>query len=208
MALTRTPFVAHSRASHSVKLRTAALAAEYATTRDSGIMADMEAILMMLPRPAATIVSPKTWHGSNAPPMRLRSKTPCQPVIGSLQKSPPGAMRRVRPIAARSVDQNADRPPLLRDRIARRDSESRSRASAAWNIALPPAASMLRTRSLPRSSLRPTTATRAPAAGQRLGHRPAKDARTAQDDGDFAFQIKQIVFHRYPCTNSGFRWRS
>ena len=59
-------------------------------------MADIDAMLMMLPVPAATIVSPKTWHGSRAPPTRFRSKTPCQAASGSLQKSPPGGKRGLR----------------------------------------------------------------------------------------------------------------
>ena len=49
IALTRTPFSAHSRARNCVRLRTAALAAPYATTRESGIMPAIEAMLIIEP---------------------------------------------------------------------------------------------------------------------------------------------------------------
>src|SRR5437763_607831 len=89
MAFTRTPFVAHSRASHCVRFNTAAFDAEYATTRDSGRIDEIEAMLMTLPLPAATIVSPNTWLGSSAPPTRFRSNTAFHPSDDILQKSPP-----------------------------------------------------------------------------------------------------------------------
>ena len=47
-----------------------------------------------------------------------------------------------------------------------------------------------------------------PGRGQRIGHGAAQNARAAEDDGGFLFQIEQIVLHLHPSTNSGFRWRS
>src|SRR5262245_40555256 len=150
IAFTRTPFVAHSRASHCVRFSTAALEAEYATTRESGRIDEIDAMLMMLPLPAATIVSPNTWHGSSAPPMRFRSKTPCQPSSGSLQKSPPGATVPSGLFPPAPFTSTLTDPHCLMTASRAFAIESLLIASADWNIAFPPAFSMARTRSSPR----------------------------------------------------------
>ena len=158
-------------------------------------------MLMMLPLPAATIVSPKTWHGSSAPPTRLRSKTSCQPSSGSLQKSPPGGSVAVRLVAAGAVDQHGDRAPLLddgvagpgqriavhgvgrlEDRLAARRLDGADALLAALLVAADDGDAR-------------------PGRRQRLGHRAAQDAGAAEDDGDFVFQIEQVVFHSVslPC---------
>ena len=74
MELTRTPLGAHSHARNCVRLSTAVLAAEYATTRESGMCAETLAMLMMLPWPRLTIAGPNSWQGNNTPPTKFRSK--------------------------------------------------------------------------------------------------------------------------------------
>ena len=74
MVFTRTPRAAHSRARNNERLTNAALAAEYATTRDSGTRAATLAMFMMLPFPRAAIAGPNSRHGNKIPPTRFRSK--------------------------------------------------------------------------------------------------------------------------------------
>jgi len=66
MALTRTFFAAHSRARNWVRLITAALAAEYATTRDRGGPAETLPMLRMLPPPRLTMPGPNSWQQQHA----------------------------------------------------------------------------------------------------------------------------------------------
>src|SRR5689334_25254980 len=60
IVLTRTPLVAHSRARNLLRFNTAAFAAEYVTTRESGRCAEALAILMMLPLPRWHIAGPNS----------------------------------------------------------------------------------------------------------------------------------------------------
>src|SRR5438445_11758494 len=69
---TRTPLDAHSRARNCVRFSTAALAAEYATTRDNGTWPDALALLIIDPRPRFPIGGPNAWHRSRTPPTRVR----------------------------------------------------------------------------------------------------------------------------------------
>ena len=59
--------------------------------------------------------------------------------------------------------------------------------------ASPPAAAICRTRSLPRSALRPTIATRAPASASAVGHAAAQHAGAADDNGRLVGKTKEIV---------------
>src|ERR1700749_4346068 len=77
IVFTRTPLGAHSRARNALKFSTAAFAAEYVTTRESGRGAGTLAVLIMLPLPRATIAGPNSWHGKNTPPTRFKSKLAC-----------------------------------------------------------------------------------------------------------------------------------
>ena len=143
---TRTPFVAHSRARNIVRLSTAALLAEYATTRDSGMRALALAILMIEPRPRWHIAGPNSWLGSSTPPTTFMSKFACQSsmVIASMGRSgvtvtfgslPPAAFTRIAgaPSTAATASCASCRLAL-------------SIASAAKNSAVPPAARIAFTR--------------------------------------------------------------
>lgn len=74
MVFTRTPCIAHSRARNFVRLKTAALAAEYVTTRDKGRCAETLAMLMMLPWPRSHMAGPNSWQGNTTPPTRFKLK--------------------------------------------------------------------------------------------------------------------------------------
>ena len=150
---------------------------------------------MMLPRPAATMVSPKTWQGSRAPPTRFRSKTPCHPARGSLQKSPPGRQGGLRLVAARSVDQDADPTPALDDGIpgpgqgvAVQGVGGLEHGAAALRLDVPDALQ-------PAFRIAANNGDVRSGAGQRIGHGAAKNPGAADDDGGFVFEIEQVVCH-------------
>ena len=117
MELTRTPLSAHSRARNWVRFNTAALAAEYATTRETGRWAATEAMLMMLPRPRATMAEPNSWQGNSAPAPKFRSKQRCQSSGAIAAKSRSSFQGHLWLIAAGRVEEHVDGTQRCDDRF-------------------------------------------------------------------------------------------
>ena len=160
---------------------------------------------MMLPRPAATIVSPKIWHGSSAPPTRFRSKTPCQPLNGNLQKSPPGARVPSGLLPPAPLTSTLTAPHLPQDGVP-----APGQASGVHRVGRledRPAARRLDGANALHAALLAAADDRdaRPGGRKRLGHRPAQNACAAEDDGGLLFQIEQIGHEFYPFRNSGFK---
>jgi len=159
IALTRTFFGAHSRARNCVRLTTAALAAEYATTRESGMPADTLPMLMMLPLPRLTMPGPNSWHGNNHTADEVSNQN-SQPVShGDLFKFTLTRNGHFRIIATGGIDENRRRAKGLFDFLMRILDAFGGNGISGKNCPLPPSSRMRLTQASPRSALRPSTAT-------------------------------------------------
>ena len=144
-AFTRIPWGANSLAVAMVRLWTAALAASYAQTPDSGTKEDMEARLMMQPRGFRSIQRAADDLGGHH---ETRHEVEAEHVLELLHVSLEEA--RFPPVAAGAVDEDVDGAEPLFGLLQRGANEASSAASASSGERaprLPPAPASGRSRS-------------------------------------------------------------